>query len=169
VENPTHSLWFKELYLREEKSLYNLGIRYGFSSEESMDILHECFMKVWEKRSNLNQEVLKFYIYRSMINLCLKKKRWQKLKSFVSLDNKNEQTEFNTPEKKLLLQELKSIVDYKLNKIPEKYKKVLLLSYISELNNKEVAQTLNIPEGTVASRKNYALKLFNNMSQKEER
>jgi hypothetical protein len=35
VENPTHSLWFKELYLREEKSLYNLGIRYGFSSEES--------------------------------------------------------------------------------------------------------------------------------------
>ncbi|RXZ84871.1 sigma-70 family RNA polymerase sigma factor [Paenibacillaceae bacterium] len=45
----------------------------------------------------------------------------------------------------------------KMNGLPDKLKQVLVLRYINELSQQEVAEVLNIPVGTVKSRLNQAL------------
>ena len=94
----------------------------------------------------------------------MKKKRWQKLRRFVGLSSLEEQRVSTTPEKDLLFKELKLIVNSSFQSMPEKYKQVLLLYYISGLSNKDIAKTLCVPDGTIASRKNYALTLLKQAS-----
>lgn len=52
-------------------------------------------------------------------------------------------------------------------KIPKKYKDVLILRYINDLTNKEIAELLNIPESTVATHISRAKQLLKRMLEQE--
>lgn len=52
-------------------------------------------------------------------------------------------------------------------KLPQKYKDILILKYINELKNKEIAELLQIPESTVSTNLSRAKKYLKNMLTEE--
>lgn len=52
-------------------------------------------------------------------------------------------------------------------KIPKKYRDVLVLRYVNDLKNKEIAELLNIPESTVATHISRAKQLLKRMLEQE--
>lgn len=80
---------FEELYSRYFTSLN----RYAFHmvmSNESCDITHDIFTKIWENRKDLNKEVnIKSYLYKAVKNSCLNHLKHLGIRD----DNKNKMAE----------------------------------------------------------------------------
>ncbi|MDI6578292.1 sigma-70 family RNA polymerase sigma factor, partial [Bacillus subtilis] len=56
------------------------------------------------------------------------------------------------PEDAVVSLELSKTIQQKILKLPDKYRKVIVLKYIDELSLIEIGEILNIPVGTVKTR-----------------
>lgn len=145
------SLYF-DFYPRVKKQiLYNAGAQYAD------DIAQEVFFKIYKKIGSFNNESkLETWIYKITLNTCYDflRKKERRFKLFFSLKKNIEITnsltsEDNSSDNKA---ELQAAV-LKLDKLS---KPVFTLFYFSGLDIRSIAQTLDIPEGTVKSRLNKA-------------
>jgi len=118
------------------------------------DLVQDTFVKYYEKMEQFREESsVKTYLYRIAINNCqsylsswrYKKIQvidyWSKLKSLS-----------NNPEKEVLMGEADALLVASIEKLPTKYKDVLLLFHFAEFSLKEVAELLKLPENTVKTR-----------------
>jgi RNA polymerase sigma-70 factor, ECF subfamily len=64
--------------------------------------------------------------------------------------------------------ELQSELQSKLQQLPERIRSVLVLKYLHQMKNEEVAQILHIPIGTVKSRCNKGLKKMRQLIQSQD-
>lgn len=149
-------------YKEHGAKLYNFALRWVFNPELAEEIVQEAIIKSWQKHESLNLLGLKSYLYKTIQNLAINHKRkevfvkkiWQVMEyalgtyDFVETDKEIEKN-----------QEFKEM-KAQLDKIPQPFREVLLMSYYSEMSHAEIAKVLNIAEGTVASRKNRALKIL---------
>ena len=138
----------KELYLLFNKTLFNLSLKYCTSVSEAEDNLHDSFMEIfsnidqykgngsfegWMKRITINKAI---QLYKKNIN-------------FKTLDNHSETEEiaidFN--ETHLSLDQILEAVQA----LPNQYRLVFNLYELDEYSHKEIAQILNISEGTSKS------------------
>jgi len=71
------------------------------------------------------------------------------------LFNKDEKIEIDipdsepTPEKSLLQDERKMVLEHAINDLPERYRYVVILRHKEEKSYEEIAEILNLPLGTV--------------------
>jgi RNA polymerase sigma-70 factor (ECF subfamily) len=61
-------------------------------------------------------------------------------------------TSKETAESKILDEDLKKTIDTYLSKMPAKYREILILYYLEELDYKEISEILKIPQSTVGVR-----------------
>ena len=126
-----------------EKTLYRVACGILRSEADREDAVQECILKAWEKRSALkNDGAFRSWVTRILINECYDIcRRGQKL---VVMDELPEQAA--PPE--LENRELRDAVD----QLEDIYRLPILLFYVEGFTIREVAQILQIPEGTVKSR-----------------
>ncbi|WP_396635570.1 RNA polymerase sigma factor [Maribacter sp. R77961] len=123
----------------------------------SEDVVQNVFIKVWEKRSNLNSNYsIKSYLYKSVYNLCINE--YKRNQSVTALEKKYiEELESVIEEKdeeafeKLILQVREAIQE-----LPPKCKQVFLLSKKEGLTNIEISEYLNISKNTIERHINIA-------------
>lgn len=110
------------------------------------DAMQESILKAYEKIDTLrSRRKFKAWIFQILANECYKILRNQK---------KQEITDpFQFPEAKSVVIENEDgeILNYIL-RIPKQYQEVLILYYYDEFSTKEIADILDIPQGTVKSR-----------------
>lgn len=152
----------EELYNLYEKKLYNFALRWVFNPSLAEELVHEAFIKLWKKSESQQLAHPKAFLFRCLQNLAINHLKRQKLAMAFDFSGfwgfgptENEDLERGTSTHQELIQMATT-----LNKIPHKYREVLLLSYYGDMSNQEIAKTLKIAEGTVASRKNRALNLL---------
>ncbi len=76
-----------EIVLRNQRNVYNLGLRLGGSKEEAECILQETFLKVFEKIGEFRAESrLGTWIHRIATNVALMRIRSKKGKYFVPIE-----------------------------------------------------------------------------------
>ena len=120
---------------------------------QANDLVQECFVKLWEKRSTIkishSVESLLFVMLR---NKCLNYLRDQKLHDFekdIESIKENElqhlyQLDFIGKEEKSVEERLIEAIQQSIEKLPEKRKLVFIKTKVEGKKNKEVAEELDI-------------------------
>jgi RNA polymerase sigma-70 factor (ECF subfamily) len=159
--------YFSCLYQRYEPQLLRYILHLSVSDpEEARDILQESFIKIWRNLNEFDSD-LKFssWVYRIVhnetISFMRKKTSFGKnnrhdIDQLVEFLPQEADPEIDLEEKEVLTRDI-------LERLPMKYREVLILKYYEMKSYEEISDILRIPEGTVAVRLNRARKIFREM------
>ncbi|HEY1173740.1 MAG TPA: sigma-70 family RNA polymerase sigma factor [Verrucomicrobiae bacterium] len=150
---------FAQLVRRWESPIRNLCVRMTGDLHKGEDLTQEAFVRVFEKRS-MYQPDAKFstWLWRIALNLCYDEQRRIKRRSETALENEEGETvvelvtDASGPADQAEAGERADMVRRALVRLPETYRTVLVLRHYEGLKFREIADVLDIPEGTVKSR-----------------
>lgn len=141
-------------YRRLERPLYNVLFRQLWQAEDCQDVIHDSYVRVWERRDKVDEATLDALVWTTALNLARNKLRWRVPRRHVDVDDEALQLSSDAkPLDFLATRQLHAA----LQKLPRASQQVLLLSAFSGLRGDEIAAVLGIPAGTVASRKHQAM------------
>lgn len=129
-------------------------------NEVAEDIVADIFVKAWEKlhtykeRKNVPFAAWLFRIARHKVIDSYRMHRGFEEMPEELVDNDL----FNRADTKIGRDEMLKIVNGSMEKLPARYREVLLLSYMADLPHSEIARVLHITEGAVRILKHRALK-----------
>lgn len=134
--------------------------KYVRDTEEAKDLAHRAFMKVWEKREEIPEgSNIKALIFRIAHNLSINYIRDHK--KFCDEDElQTVESENSDADNEIRAAELEAAVIDTINRMPEKSKKVFLMSRYENLSNNNIADKLGISIKTVEAHITTALKLL---------
>lgn len=139
-------------YRRLERPLFNVLYRQLWQREDCQDVIHDAYVRVWERRAGVDEATLDALVWTTALNLARNRLRRQRLRRSEPMDESLPAAA--TPEKDFLAtRRLRTA----LGRLPAASRDVLLLSEFSGMRGQEIATLLGIPAGTVASRKHHAM------------
>jgi len=151
----------ERLYVELEKPLYNVVYRWVWNREEARDVVQEAFIRLWRMRERVESETAKPLVYKIALNLASNRRRTRKLWRWVSLEAIWRRSASTAdPEESASAGERRAAVRRAIGALPERYRKVVALCELAGMTYGDAAAVLDIPPGTVASRKHTALKLL---------
>ena len=131
--------------------MYGVCLRYTGNKEDAEDIMQDGFVKVYNNIEKLKEiKNVKAWIKRIMINTALNLYRHNKIIDFKSIDKDTydiyKSDEINAIQK-LTTNELLDVIQ----ELPEGYRLIFNLYAIEGYKHREIAEMLNINEGTSKS------------------
>ena len=149
------------LYLKIENKLFNVIYRVLWDEAEAMDVVHEAFVKLWRARARLEPARAEPLAYRAAINLARNRRRARRLWRWVSLEPLREKAAAaGSAQQRVEEKRGEARLRAAVEALPPELGEVVVLCELSELSYAEAGLALGIPEGTVGSRRNKALKLL---------
>jgi RNA polymerase sigma-70 factor (ECF subfamily) len=121
--------------------------------DQSNDLVQECFVKLWEKRSTIKAgqsvESLLFVMLRNRCLNFLRDQKLQKADQNISFLEENEfqhlyQLDFIGKEEKTVEEKLIEAIQQSIEKLPEKRKLVFTKSKLEGRKNREIADELGV-------------------------
>mgnify|MGYP003576130186 CR=1 FL=1 len=164
---------YAELMQRYKDSIYFMTLKMINNKDDAMDLTVETFGKAFENLDRYKPDfAFSTWLFRIATNNSIDFIRKKRL-SVISIDNMVDEegddrplqikSDTHNPEetsiKKQQSKELKDIVD----KLPSRYKTLIVLRYFDELSYEEIAQQLDLPLGTVKAQLFRARDLLSNI------
>lgn len=157
---------YQELMKRYQMKLYSYLRRLIRNKEESEDLLQGVFMKVYRNIKSFDtRRKFSSWIYRIAHNEAVNFLKKRSKKHFVSIEDiqsvkdKLEITDTRkNPIDSWIAKELKKEMQEALEKLPPKYKEVLMLRYYYDKSYEEMSKVLRKPVNTVGTLLNRAKK-----------
>ena len=173
LKNPDY---FVELVNRYEKKLFRYVRRLsGLEPESIEDVLQEAFIKIY---TNLNDYDPAFnfssWTYRITHNETINYLKKNKKQIILPLETEDKESknlidalesDSNIMDE-TVRKELSEKVRKAINLLPEKYREILVLRYMEDLDYREISDILRMPMGTVATTINRAKEKFKKTAQK---
>jgi RNA polymerase sigma-70 factor (ECF subfamily) len=154
----------EELYLRLERSLTSVVYRWLWHREEARDVIQEAFVQLWQMRDRVDWSRAEPLIYRIALNLASKRRRSRRLWQLVTLSElRTVGAEPPAGDDAAREQAVRRAIDA----LPERHRRVLVMTLHAEMTYGEIGEVLGISAGTVGSRRNTALRLLRAMLQRE--
>jgi len=150
---------FQTLFRKYYPAMCHFAHQFLNDSELAEETIQDLFVKIWEKRENLNiQTSVKHYFFRSVRNHCLNQIQHEKIKKQYS-DRMLESThqEIN-PDQFYIEVDLVERIERSIDSLPPKRQEIFRLSREQGMKYKEIAETLNISVKTVEAQMGLALK-----------
>ncbi len=153
---------FEELAMPHFAKLYNFAHWLTQDRAAAEDLVQETYMKALRGFSSFQQGTnFRAWIYKILRNTFLTTQAG--LKVSVSLDSDSEDQPIEpaatgTPESALLARVETESIQNALEKLPVKFREIILLCDQEEMSYKEIGETIGIPIGTVMSRLSRARK-----------
>lgn len=145
---------FEQLYRGWERQLFNIAYRWAWNHEEAQELVHEAFIRVWSRRLLIDPDRAHAYLVRTVVNLCQKlarrRRRWQRVHETLGLTGERA----SQPDQEYRQRQLRQAIEA----LPDTLRHVLLLTEYTDMNQAEIGDLLGIPAGTVASRRNTAVR-----------
>ncbi|MGY0038696.1 RNA polymerase sigma factor [Pedobacter sp. NJ-S-72] len=142
---------FIQIYNQYRSKIYTYAYQLCKSSDIAEEIVQEVFIKIWQKRDQLNLELsfsayIKKITLNHVLNYLKKAARERALQEqiFHTIEISSNRTEDHMMEK-----ELRKIYDEAIDRLPQQKKIIYKLSRVEELSHDEIAQKLNISKNTV--------------------
>jgi len=161
-----NSLAFSELYDRYSKAMLNYFYKMLWQDKlKAEDFMQELFTKIIHKPHLFNTKLkFKTWIYAIANNMCKNEYRKQEVRRGSNFDlnenihfDSNAYSQEEQVDKDFFSERLKQ----ELNRLSINHKKVFILRFKQGLSIKEIAEILEVSEGTIKSRIFYALKKMN--------
>lgn len=135
----------ESLLRRHEARVYGLAYRTLGNRADALDATQEVFLRVIRKgRLFRGRSAFSTWLYRLTINLCKDMLRQQARRREVIEEVEAETADISVAER--------LDVERALKRLPEDHRVVLVMRDIYGLTYAEIAETLEVPEGTVKSR-----------------
>lgn len=141
----------EQLFVQLETKLTNVVYRWLWNREDARDVIQEAFVRLWQMRDRVDWERAEALVYRIAINLASNKRRSRRVWQFVTF---GEQAVSDEPGVDV---EQELAVRRAIEALPERQRRVLILSLHSNMTYEQIADVLDIAPGTVASRRNTAV------------
>jgi len=150
---------YDEIIDRYQGKLFAYLYRLMGSKEDAEDVLQDVFLKAYENLKSYDpKRKFSSWIYRISHNEAVNYIRRKSLKKFISWENivmSKDKLEMSNSEngadKIFLKKERKQELERALEKLPFKYRQILLLRYFSEKSYQEISEILAKPINTVGT------------------
>ena len=161
---------FQALFERYHRRAYAVALGVVKSPADATDLVQDAFVKV-HKNIDKFEGNSSFYtwLYRIVMNLSIDHIRKKKRRQNVAFDEKfgDERRALGdaaqsspltphlldgNPQRTVLRRELASAIAEALDELPEHHRAVVLLREVEGLSYQEIAETLEVPRGTIMSR-----------------
>lgn len=168
------------LVRKHQERAYGYAFRLTRNSEEAGDIVAEAFVRVNNAVRNFKgNSAFTTWLYRIITNCYLDHRKKERTRQALSLDNPvagseeegPREIEDSTymPDKDVESQQRGVLVDRALRRLPDFQRAMIVMYHMEELSYEEIAESLDLPLGTVKSRLNRArLSLRELLSKHEE-
>jgi len=155
---------FGMLVEKHQGMVYALALRMVGNPEDAADLAQTAFLNAWRGLGSFDgRSAFSTWLYRLTSNACTDFLRREKRRSQFSMtmeDDKDEEDDHQldlpderwSPEKALEQVELRSAIRLGLAALSEDHREVLILREVEGLSYAEIAQALELEEGTVKSR-----------------
>lgn len=158
---------FRELFDRYNQRAYSVALGVVKNPQDALDIVQEGFVKVHKHIKNFEGSS-SFYtwLYRIIMNLSIDHIRRSKRATRIDYDDRvlrsADEVEGDgtimpdilgsSPKKSVLRRELSEAIAAALEELPEHHRAVILLREVEGMTYEEMAETLEVPKGTIMSR-----------------
>lgn len=151
---------FEELVTRYEKRVYAIALRSSGSPEDAADITQEVFLKAWRSMESFRGDSgFSTWLFRITMNLCVDHARHRQTQPQTQPLVQGEEDDERpipdtapTPEEHLENSELGRELAAALDEVSDEHRRIVLLRDVSGMSYTEIAEVLEISEGTVKSR-----------------
>ena len=152
---------FETLVNRYKKNAYFIALGLVGNSDDAYDLSQEAFVKVYKSIDKYNGTSKFFpWFYTILTNLCKNHLKKQDIrKKYLSSEIAKEKfSPAQESENESAKENLKKKLLEEIEKLPYKFKEVIVLKHFRGFSYKEISETLGIPVGSVMSRLYYARK-----------
>ena len=153
---------FEALVLANQKNVYNLALKITKSEEDALDISQEAFFKAYRRLGSFRGDSrFSVWLYRLTYNLCvdlLRKKPQASVVSITALQDGDEARDIeipdfrNLPDDMLFRSELRKDIAESIGELNQKHREILVMREVTGMSYTEIADALDLGEGTVKSR-----------------
>lgn len=160
---------WEEIVQRYNRRIYNICYRFAGSSDDAQDLTQEVFIKVYRTLSSYDSEKAAFMTWVTTVTRNLLVDHFRKTKQdrlTDSLDNSPSEHEDSQPlseqipdqtappDATVQSRETRETVHKALQKLSPELREAVILRDLQDLDYREIAVALKVPEGTVKSRIN---------------
>jgi RNA polymerase sigma-70 factor (ECF subfamily) len=152
---------FEKLVNRYKKNAYFIALGLVGNSDDAFDLSQEAFVRVYKSIDKYNGRSKFFpWFYTILTNLCKNHLKKQDIRRRY-LNNELAREKLSQPQELEIESEkenLKQRLLEEIEKLPFKFKEIIVLKHFRGFSYKEISETLGIPVGSVMSRLYYARK-----------
>jgi RNA polymerase sigma-70 factor (ECF subfamily) len=153
---------FGERIAENQRRVFQIAYSILGNSADAEDVAQEAFLRAYQKFASLREaEKFRWWINRIVFRLALNRRRgyrrrlardtvWQATETSGMVDGAKD------AEQRVMLDRLRKEIE----RLPDKFRSVLQLSLVEEMEAADVGAVLGIPAGTVRSRMHAARKLL---------
>lgn len=159
---------FNQLFERYWSRVYTVAYRYVKDEEACLEITHDIFLNIWNKRHELNINSFKSYVITAASYHGIRKKQTLKAAPIHYVEDYenseddayalNQLSETNEGETKIWETEFDLTIDTLLNDLPKRCREIYKMSRKDNLSISEISTRLNISKRTVENQLTNALK-----------
>ena len=159
---------FRGLFERNRNQAYRVAYRFLGSHEDALDVVQEAFVKAYRGLRGFDRRAqFRTWLMRIVTNTCLDRRRSRASSPASSLSDEIVETtaedsrphqHHESPMEKMEYGELREALDRALGRLSEAHRAAFVLHTQENLTYREIAEVLQISEGTVMSRLFHARK-----------
>jgi RNA polymerase sigma-70 factor (ECF subfamily) len=145
---------FENLYDKYKTAVANISYSILKNEELTLDALDNVFIKIAKGIKTLpsDESHERSYMYAVARTTAIDIARKKKTPILhLNVDIFSNSSAEDSPEKRLLRQELLNTIIKAIDKMEEKRRRILILRYVDDMKISDIARLLNIPEGSVKS------------------
>lgn len=148
---------YEDLVRRYQHKVFNLASKMLNNREDALDLAQEIFIQVYLALPGFRGEsIFSTWVYRVASNKCLDFLRKKKVEKNKIISSYEENVQIgdsrDSPEDLVIRREESRRVREALDGLPRNYRIVIILHHYQQLRYKEIAEVLNQPVKTVATR-----------------
>ncbi len=158
---------FNDLISKHERRAYQYAFRLTSNQDDASDIVADAFVRVFNALPNFKgNSAFTTWLFRILTNCYLDQRKRERNKQHVSLEGtlqtdsgeveRQIEDTGDGPEEKLERSEREVAVQTAIGQLPEYQRAMLVMYHVENLSYEEMAETLDLPLGTVKSRLNRA-------------
>jgi RNA polymerase sigma-70 factor (ECF subfamily) len=150
---------YEKLMKKYYQLIYNLIFRMISRKEDVEDLTQEAFIKAFNSLQNFDRQfAFSTWLFKIATNNAIDYLRKKKLNTFsIDKEIESEESDFkfeipdieNKPDRVIMEDQRKKILDEAIESLPPKYKEVIILRHKLDKEYEEIAKELKIPLGTV--------------------
>lgn len=160
---------WEEIVRLFNRRIFNICYRFTGSSDDAEDLTQEVFIKVYRTLSSYDVEKGAFQTWVTTMTRNLLVDHFRKSKQDRATDSMDEPTSAEddalsladhiqdvgpSPDQRLLTRETQELVQKGLQKLSPELREAVILRDLQDMDYREIALALKVPEGTVKSRIN---------------